>query len=73
MSILYVYVKTELVNRKTKAERHKLISARDMSAKMAANGIGTHARTNQSHTLAYRSRKSLNHHSSVLVTKHINI
>jgi len=31
-----------------------------MLAKMAANGIRTHARTNQRHTLASRSRQSLN-------------
>jgi len=31
-----------------------------MSAKMAANGIRTHARTNQLRTLESRSRQSLN-------------
>jgi len=31
-----------------------------MSAKMAANGIRTHARTNQWRTLESRSRQSLN-------------
>jgi len=34
-----------------KTERHKLLSAWDMSAKITANEIQTHARTNQRHTL----------------------
>jgi len=36
---------------KEKTERHKLLSARGRSAKMAANGIRTHTRTNQRPTL----------------------
>jgi len=31
-----------------------------MSAKMAANGIRTYARTNQRHTVALRSQQTLN-------------
>jgi len=41
-------------------ERHKLLSARGRSAKVAANGIQTHTRTNQRRTLASRSQQSLN-------------
>jgi len=36
-----------MIIEKRKAERHKLLSAWDMSAKMVANGIRSHARTNQ--------------------------
>jgi len=37
---------------KQKTERHKLLSAGEYVRNMAANGIRTHARTNQRHTLA---------------------
>jgi len=46
-----------------KNRRRDIISLnqpQDMSAKMAVNGIRTHARTNQRRTLASRSRQSLN-------------
>jgi len=38
-------------------ERHKLISASDMSVKMATNGIRTHACSKHRHTLKHRSQK----------------
>jgi len=35
-------------------ERHKFLSVRGMTAKMAANGIRTHARINQRHNCQFR-------------------
>jgi len=42
-----------------KTESRKLLSDRGISAKMAANGTKTHARTNQRRAQASRSRQSL--------------
>jgi len=42
---------------KEKTERHELLSAWDMSAKLAANGIRTHARTNQRRTHAHTNQR----------------
>jgi len=41
-----------IVLNKRKTERHKLLLAPGMSAKMAANGIRTYAHTKQRRTLA---------------------
>jgi len=49
-----------LFNITVRIKNNKLDQLQCMSAKMVANGIGTHARNNQWRTLESRSRQSLN-------------